>query len=37
MMRMFVVANTMLVFFTVAWPNIKDSLIIIRDYFMGEN
>lgn len=36
MMKMFVIANTMLVFFTVAWPTIKESLFIVRDYFMGE-
>lgn len=36
MMKMFVIANTMLVFFTVAWPSIKESLFIIRDYFMDE-
>lgn len=36
MMKMFVIANTMLVFFTVAWPSIRESLFIIRDYFTGE-
>lgn len=36
MMKMFVAANTMLVLLTVAWPNIKESLFIIRDYFMGD-
>lgn len=37
MMRLFVIANTILVFVTVAWPNIKESLYIIRDYFLENN
>lgn len=37
MMKLFVFANTILVFVTVAWPNIKESLYIIRDYFLKEN
>lgn len=37
MMKLFVMANTMLVFFTVAWPSIKESIYIIRDYFSDES
>lgn len=36
MMKLFVFANTMMLFITVAWPSIKESLYIIRDYFLEE-
>lgn len=36
MMKLFVFANTMVLFMTVAWPSIKESLYIIRDYFLEE-
>ncbi|XP_077274563.1 exit protein of rhodopsin and TRP A [Temnothorax americanus] len=36
MMRLFVIANSILVFVTMAWPNMKESFYIIKDYFMGE-
>ncbi|KAL2751769.1 e3 ubiquitin-protein ligase protein [Vespula maculifrons] len=36
MMRLFVIANSLLLFVTMAWPNMKESFYIIRDYFMGE-
>ncbi|XP_014468519.1 PREDICTED: uncharacterized protein LOC106741247 [Dinoponera quadriceps] len=36
MMRLFVIANSILVFVTMAWPNMKESFYIIRDYLMGE-
>lgn len=37
MMRLFVVANSLVVFFTLAWPSIQDTFEIIRDYINGEN
>ncbi|KAI4496246.1 hypothetical protein M0804_000056 [Polistes exclamans] len=36
MMRLFVIANSLLLFVTMAWPNMKESFYFIRDYFMGE-
>lgn len=36
MMKLFVIANTMVMFMTVAWPSIKESFYIIRDYFLEE-
>ncbi|XP_018054009.1 PREDICTED: uncharacterized protein LOC108690962 [Atta colombica] len=36
MMRLFVIANSILVFVTIAWPNMKESFYIIKDYLMGE-
>lgn len=36
MMKLFVVANSLLVFITMAWPSMKDSLIIIKELIMGE-
>ncbi|XP_015177727.1 PREDICTED: uncharacterized protein LOC107067068 [Polistes dominula] len=36
MMRLFVIANSLLLFVTMAWPNMKESYYFIRDYFMGE-
>lgn len=36
MMRLFVIANTILVFVTMAWPNMKESFHIIKDFFVGE-
>jgi len=36
MMRLFVIANSILVFVTMAWPNMKESFNIIKDYFVGE-
>ncbi|XP_059610378.1 uncharacterized protein LOC132257480 [Phlebotomus argentipes] len=37
MMRLFVVANSLVVFITMAWPSIKDTFEIIRDFIYGEN
>lgn len=36
MMRLFVIANSILVFVTMAWPNMKESFYIIKDFFVGE-
>lgn len=36
MMRLFVIANSILVFVTMGWPNMKESFYIIKDYFVGE-
>lgn len=36
MMRLFVIANSMLVFVTMAWPNIKEFFYIIKNYLAGE-
>lgn len=36
MMRLFVIANSILVFVTMAWPNMKESFYIIKDYLVGE-
>ncbi|KAL6439612.1 hypothetical protein ACFW04_004007 [Cataglyphis niger] len=36
MLRLFVIANSILVFVTMGWPNMKESFYIIRDYFIGE-
>jgi len=36
MMRLFVIVNSILVFVTMGWPNMKESFYIIKDYFIGE-
>ncbi|EFN88992.1 hypothetical protein EAI_11785 [Harpegnathos saltator] len=36
MMRLFVIANSILVFVTMAWPNMKESFNIIKEYLVGE-
>lgn len=36
MMRLFVIANSLLVFVTMAWPNMQEALYILKDYIMGE-
>ncbi|KAK2575684.1 hypothetical protein KPH14_012075 [Odynerus spinipes] len=36
MMRLFVIANSLLIFVTMAWPNMKETYTFIRDYFMEE-
>lgn len=36
MMRLFVIANSILVFVTMAWPNMKESFYILKDYLVGE-
>lgn len=36
MMRMFVVANSLVLFVTVAWPSMKQSYQIIKELFYGE-
>lgn len=36
MMRLFVIANSILVFVTMAWPNMKESFYIIKSYFVEE-
>lgn len=36
MMRMFVVANSLVLFITVAWPSMKQSFQIVMDLFNGE-
>jgi len=36
MMRLFVIANSILVFVTMGWSNMRESFYIIRDYFVGE-
>lgn len=36
MMRLFVIVNSILVFVTMAWPNMKESFYIIKDYLVGE-
>ncbi|XP_011634343.1 uncharacterized protein LOC105425323 [Pogonomyrmex barbatus] len=37
MMRLFVIANSILVFVTMAWPNMKESFYIIKDYLVRED
>lgn len=36
MMRFFVIANSILVFMTMAWPNMKESFYIFKKYLIGE-
>ncbi|XP_015108882.1 uncharacterized protein LOC107035800 [Diachasma alloeum] len=36
MMRLFVIANSLLVFITIAWPNMQQTYTIIKEYIMGE-
>lgn len=36
MIRMFVVANSLVLFVTVAWPSMKESYQIIKDLIYGE-
>lgn len=36
MMRLFVIANAILVFVTMAWPNMQEALYILKDYITGE-
>ncbi|XP_012258833.2 uncharacterized protein LOC105687618 [Athalia rosae] len=36
LMRLFVVANSLVVFITMAWPNMQEALFIVKDYIMGE-
>ncbi|XP_011351501.1 uncharacterized protein LOC105287578 isoform X1 [Ooceraea biroi] len=36
MMRLFVIANSILVFVTMAWPNMRESFYILKDYLVGE-
>lgn len=36
MMRLFVIANSLLVFVTIAWPNMQQTFTIIKEYIMGE-
>lgn len=35
MMRLFVIANSILIFVTMAWPNMQESFYIIKDYLAG--
>lgn len=37
MMRLFVIANSLLVFVTIGWPNIQQVWSIIKDYITGED
>lgn len=37
MMRLFVIANSLLMIVTMAWPNMREMYRIIRDYYMGED
>lgn len=37
MMKLFVIANTSLVFLTIAWPNMKDALHIFYEYIFGNH
>lgn len=34
MMKLFVLANSLVIFLTVAWPSMKEALYIMRDYFL---
>ncbi|XP_063990229.1 uncharacterized protein LOC135169297 [Diachasmimorpha longicaudata] len=36
MMRLFVIANSLLVFITIAWPNMQQTYTIIKEYITGE-
>lgn len=36
MMRLFVVANSLLVFITMAWPNMQQVYSIVKDYITSE-
>lgn len=36
MMRLFVIVNSILVFVTMAWPSMRESFYIIKDYLVGE-
>jgi hypothetical protein len=35
-MRLFVIANSLLVFITMAWPHMQKTYAIIHEYFFGE-
>lgn len=37
LMRLFVIANSLVVFVTMAWPNMQEALYIIKDFIMGED
>lgn len=37
LMRLFVIANSIVVFVTMAWPNMQEALYIIRDFITGED
>ncbi|XP_076628761.1 exit protein of rhodopsin and TRP A [Colletes latitarsis] len=36
MMRLFVIANSILVFVTMGWPKMQEVISALRDYFSGE-
>lgn len=36
MMKLFVIGNTVILFVTMAWPNIQQTFDILRDYFNGD-
>lgn len=37
MMRLFVIANSLLVFMTMAWPNMQEAFSILKGYIFGED
>ncbi|XP_066593909.1 uncharacterized protein Xport-A [Prorops nasuta] len=37
MMRLFVIANSILVFVTMAWPNMQGTFAIVKQFFLGDN
>ncbi|XP_076239670.1 exit protein of rhodopsin and TRP A [Calliopsis andreniformis] len=36
MMRLFVIANSILIFFTMGWPKIQETITILKQYFYVE-
>ncbi|XP_046744799.1 uncharacterized protein LOC124410457 [Diprion similis] len=36
LMRLFVIANSLVVFVTMAWPNMQEALYIVKDFIMGD-
>lgn len=36
LMRLFVIANSLVVFITMAWPNMSEAFFILRDFITGD-
>lgn len=37
MMRLFVIANSLVLFVTMGWPTMQEAYTIVREYFLGED
>ncbi|XP_058445252.1 uncharacterized protein LOC131426493 [Malaya genurostris] len=37
MMKLFVIANTVMVFFTMAWPQVQQSLLVLKSLVLGDD